>query len=130
MPTIAPENATPGIKDLTNRLNEGYAYSYNVFMRDSGTKDIRDKQHIHEIAVPAAAGASPSNTAPSMQPIKIFEDDRVSVSAILVPHGPVFQSFAYRFDTDKNSGWSSVAIPSTPRMSFESHRAPMCLCIR
>jgi hypothetical protein len=44
MPTIAPENATPGIKDLTNRLNEGYAYSYNVFMRDSGTKDIRDKQ--------------------------------------------------------------------------------------
>ncbi|RBY78687.1 MBL fold metallo-hydrolase [Geodermatophilus sp. TF02-6] len=100
--TIAPENPTPGIKDLTDRLNEGYAYSYNVFMRDTGIRDVESLQDIHEIAVPDV-GAGPANTAPSMEPFTIFEDDRVSVSAILVPHGPVFPAFAFRFDTDKGS---------------------------
>jgi ribonuclease BN (tRNA processing enzyme) len=102
VPTLVPENPTPGIKDLTERLNEGYAYSYNVFMRDTGTRDIRSLQDIHEISVPDV-GAGPANTAPPMQPFKIFEDDRVSVSAILVPHGPVFPAFAFRFDTDQGS---------------------------
>ena len=56
-PTIAPDHPTPGIIDLTHRLNEGYAYSYNVFMRDTGTSDIRDLQtDIHEVTVPPSAG--------------------------------------------------------------------------
>jgi ribonuclease BN (tRNA processing enzyme) len=102
VPTIVPENPTTGIKDLTERLNEGYAYSYNVFMRDTGIRDVRTLQDIHEIAVPDV-GAGPTRTAPPMQPFKIFEDDRVAVSAILVPHGPVFPAFAFRFDTDQGS---------------------------
>jgi hypothetical protein len=71
-------------------------------MRDTGTRDVTALQDIHEIAV-AAVGASPTNTAPSMAPFKIFEDDRVSVSAILVSHGDVFPAFAYRFDTDEGA---------------------------
>lgn len=102
VPTVVPANPTPGIKELTARLNEGYAYSYNVFMRDTGIRDVTTLQDIHEIAVPDV-GAGATNTAPSMQPFKIFEDDRVAVSAILVPHGPVFPAFAFRFDTDKGS---------------------------
>jgi ribonuclease BN (tRNA processing enzyme) len=112
VPTIAPQNPMPGIADLTNRLNEGYAYSYNVFMRDTGIRDVEALQDIHEIAIPDV-GASPRNTAPPMQPFKIFEDERVSVSAILVPHGPVFPSFAFRFDTDKGS----VAFSGDTKMS-------------
>jgi ribonuclease BN (tRNA processing enzyme) len=38
-----------------------------------------------------------------MAPFPVFEDDRVRVSAVLVPHGPVFPSFAYRFDTARGS---------------------------
>ncbi|WP_419817844.1 MBL fold metallo-hydrolase [Glaciibacter flavus] len=98
-PTIAPQAPVPGIKDLTERLNEGYAYSYNLFMRGDGTQDIRLVQKINEIEIPASAGASSTNTAPLMDPFKIYEDSRVSVSAILVPHGAVFPTFAYRFDT-------------------------------
>ncbi|TWP32204.1 hypothetical protein FGL98_24520 [Leekyejoonella antrihumi] len=30
-------------------------------------------------------------------------DDHVQVTAVLVPHGPVFPSFAFRFDTDHGS---------------------------
>ena len=32
-----------------------------------------------------------------------MEDDRVKVTAILVPQGPVFPAFAFRFDTDAGS---------------------------
>ena len=102
VPTIAPADPTPGIKALTERLNEGYAYSYNVFMRGTGTRDVRNLQDIHEIAIPDV-GAGPTNTAPPMQPFPIFEDDRVRVSAILVPHGRVFPAFAFRFDTDSGA---------------------------
>ncbi len=101
IPNIAPDNPTPGIKDLTDRMNQGYAYSYNLFMRDTGTSRITDIQDIHEIRVPAGPG--PGNTAPiPTTPFPVFEDDRVRVTATLVPHGKVFPAFAFRFDTDRN----------------------------
>ena len=103
-PTIAPQNPVPGLKDLTERLNEGYAYSYNLFMRGDGTQDIRLIQKINEIKIPAAAGASSTNTAPLMDPFQIYEDAQVKVTAILVPHGAVFPAFAYRFDCKNGKG--------------------------
>ena len=33
--TVAPEDPTPGIRALTDRCIEAYAYSTNIFMRDS-----------------------------------------------------------------------------------------------
>ena len=103
-PTLAPQNPVPGIKDLTDRLNEGYAYSYNVFMRGDGTSLITDLQDIHEIQIPASVGASATNRAPIMDPFQIYEDDQVVVKAILVPHGEVFPAFAYRFDCKNGKG--------------------------
>ena len=38
-----------------------------------------------------------------MEPFKLFEDDRVRVSATLVDHAPVWPAFAYRVDTDDGS---------------------------
>lgn len=100
VPTISPSNPTPGIKTLTDRMTEAFAYSYNVFLRGDAYHPITEyTSDINEIAVPAGVKASPTNTAPAMQPFKIFEDNRVRVSAILVPHGHVFPCFAYRFDT-------------------------------
>jgi len=105
VPIIGGDNPTPGIKDLTNLLTDGFAYSYNVFMRGDGYQPITIfTSDVNEIAIPASAGASPTNTAPAgMAPFKVFEDDRVQVSAILVPHGSVFPCFAYRFDTAAGS---------------------------
>ncbi|MBR7560488.1 MBL fold metallo-hydrolase, partial [Mycobacterium tuberculosis] len=48
-------------------------------------------------------GAGYLNTAPRMSPFTVVEDDRVKVTAVLVPHGPVFPAFAFRFDTDHGS---------------------------
>lgn len=100
VPTISASDPTPGIKTLTNRLTEAFAYSYNVFLRGDAYHPISDyTSDVNEIVVPVAVNAGPTNTAPGMQPFTIFEDDRVQVSAILVPHGHVYPCFAYRFDT-------------------------------
>lgn len=38
-----------------------------------------------------------------MRPFTAMEDDRVKVTATLVPHGPVFPAYMFRFDTDHGS---------------------------
>ncbi|MFF4793331.1 MBL fold metallo-hydrolase [Streptomyces sp. NPDC001276] len=101
-PTVNPDSPTPGLKALTDDCHAAYAYSTNVFLRDMGIQDIRSLADVHEIELPEV-GATYENTAPAMKPFVVMEDDRVKVSAILVPHGPVFPSFAFRFDTDHGS---------------------------
>jgi ribonuclease BN (tRNA processing enzyme) len=38
-----------------------------------------------------------------IKPFIVMKDDKVTVTATLVPHGPVFPAFAYRFDTKYGS---------------------------
>lgn len=66
----------------------------------------------HEIALPDV-GASYTSTAPRMSPFPVMSDDRVRVTATLVPHGPVFPSFGFRFDTEHGS----VTFSGDTRMS-------------
>lgn len=114
VPTVHPEEPTPGIKSMTSRLHEAYAYSTNVFMRDSAMPDIRAMAEIHEMAIPETA--SYQNTAPEMQPFAVMEDSKVKVTATLVPHGPVFPSYALRFDTDYGSVTFSGDTTQTPNL--------------
>lgn len=101
-PTTNPADPTPGLLGLTDHCADAYAYSTNLFMRDSHIRETRSLLAVHEIPLPAV-GATYQNTAPPMAPFVVMEDDRVRVSAVLVPHGPAFPSFAYRFDTDHGS---------------------------
>ncbi len=101
-PTLKPSNPTPGLAELTAHCNDAFAYSTNVFLRDSHIRETSGLMDVHEIPLPNV-GASFTNTAPTMKPFTVMEDDRVKVTAILVPHGPVFPAFAYRFDTDHGS---------------------------
>lgn len=98
-PTVNPTNPTPGIVDLHNSCMDAYAYSTNLFLRDSGIRDPRSLATVHQIGVPTEVGASYQNAAPTMDPFVVMQDDKVKVTAILVPHGPVFPAFAFRFDT-------------------------------
>jgi ribonuclease BN (tRNA processing enzyme) len=102
VPTVAAEDPTPGLAALTDKCHDAFAYSTNVFLRDTGIRDIRTLVDVHEIALPEV-GASFANTSPRMDPFPVMEDDHVAVTAILVPHGPVFPSFAFRFDTAHGS---------------------------
>lgn len=99
--TVSPANPTPGLVDLTQLQLQAHAYDINLRMRNVGRRDLRELIEPLEVRLPD--GASHDNVAPPLQPFKVFEDSRVRVTATLVEHGPVFPSFAFRFDTDSAS---------------------------
>ena len=96
---IRPDNPAPGIRDLTDSLLEAYATDINDNMSDGGKPHPSAYLNVNDIALPAAAGASPSNPAPRMRPFQIYKDEKVRVLATLVNHAPIFPAFAYRFET-------------------------------
>jgi ribonuclease BN (tRNA processing enzyme) len=102
-PIVNPAAPTPGITELTQRLTEAYAYSHNIFIRETDIRDVNTLIDVHDIAIPPVGARALGTTAPLMEPFVVTEDDRVKVTAILVPHGPVFPSFAFRFDTADGS---------------------------
>ncbi|MEU3711188.1 MBL fold metallo-hydrolase [Streptomyces catenulae] len=96
---ISPSDPTPGTRAMTEYCHRAHAYSSNLFRRDSGQPDVTTLMDVHEIQLPASCPADHTRTAPAMRPFTVMSDDRVHVTAVLVPHGPVFPSFAFRFDT-------------------------------
>lgn len=99
VPTLHPDNPTPGLTDFVERQIAATAYDLNLRMRDEAWPDIRTLVRPHDIKIPNV-GASPKGPmAPPMKPFRVMKDSQVSVSAILVDHPPVFPSFAFRFDT-------------------------------
>lgn len=112
----ADVNPTPGTVEMTDRLHEAYAYTSNIFLRDNGPSggppDPRTLFDVRDIAIPDV-GASFENTAPDMEPFLVMQDENVRVTATLVPHGPVYPSFAFRFDTD----YGSVTFSGDTRLS-------------
>lgn len=118
-PTAGPD-PTPGLRKLTEDCNAAYAYSDNILMRTGLIQNIEQQMDIREIALPDV-GASFTNTAPTMKPFPVMEDDYVKVSAVLVPHYDTFPSFAYRFDLDNGksitfSGDTTVT-PNIPEIA-------------
>jgi ribonuclease BN (tRNA processing enzyme) len=101
-PVINPGNPTPGTEDMTGYLYQAFATDINDRMRDNANKDLRALVTVEDIKLPQVAGfKSPNDTpAPEMEPFRIYEDDRVRVTATLVYHAPIWPAFAYRFDTD------------------------------
>lgn len=100
-PVVCPENPTPGLADLTRLQIDAHAYDLNVRMRETGRADLTELIRPTEIELPP--GASAGNGTTPATPIAVLEDDRVQVTAALVDHGPVFPSFAFRFDTDSGA---------------------------
>ncbi|MEV8308258.1 MBL fold metallo-hydrolase [Streptomyces flavidovirens] len=123
-PLTRPELPTPGTRDMTTSLISAYAYDINSRLRASAFPDFEGNLRVHDIGRPGPdyapdivipAEADATDPAPAMEPFEIHPPDAngVRVSAILVPHGPVFPSLAYRFD---GPGWS-VTISGDTAMS-------------
>ncbi|MPY56543.1 MBL fold metallo-hydrolase [Streptomyces spongiae] len=117
-PILAPDEPMPGIAGLTEKCNAAFAYSTNVFASEGlGVKNPAEYVRVHELMPPAGTGASAlGDTAPAMEPFQVMEDDSLRVTAILVPHGPVFPSFAYRFETEHGSVVFSGDTALTPNI--------------
>lgn len=100
---IDPTNPTPGLAATTAALQQAFAYTNNIFIRDMGTEDIGTLADVVEIAVPP--GSDYLNRSPAMAPFPVMSDDNVTVTATLVSHYDVYPAFAFRFDL-KRSGRS------------------------
>ena len=117
VPPLFPAAPTPGVRGLTEKLFEAFAYNINVRIADEGRSDLTANVFVHELGVAhddyrpdidlgvPASGASMASAAPPMEPVEIhpLDDNGVRVTAILVQHAPVFPALAYRFDTPSGS---------------------------
>lgn len=117
VPVLFPDAPTPGVRTMTQKLFEAFAYNINVRIADEGRPALTENVVTHEIGVAhgqytpdidlgvEASGATTATAAPPMEPVEIYptDDNGVRVTAILVQHAPVFPALAYRFDTPSGS---------------------------
>lgn len=99
--TIDPQHPTPGLAEMTASLQEAFAYTNNIFIRDMGTDDLQKLFTVTEIAVPPEANFN--NRSPKTEPFPVTSDDNVTVTATLVSHYDVFPAFGFRFDLKKSA---------------------------
>jgi ribonuclease BN (tRNA processing enzyme) len=89
----------PGIVRMTERLLQAFSADIQDRMSD-GQPALGTRFETHDIPLPSEIVAEADlNPAPDMDPIDVYEDENVQVRAILVPHPPMFPSFAFRFET-------------------------------
>lgn len=98
--TIDPANPTPGLAATTNALQQAFAYTNNIFIRDMGTDDIQNLFAVTEIEVPP--GSDYRNRSPKTAPFPVMSDDNITVTATLVSHYDVYPAFGFRFDLAKS----------------------------
>jgi ribonuclease BN (tRNA processing enzyme) len=105
IPVVNPENPVPGIADTTRYLYQAFALDLNDRMRDNLRPDLRAVFDVHDIPIPPGIGYHPNlNPAPAgMDPIAVYQDENVAVTATLVRHLPVAPAFGFRFDTADGS---------------------------
>ncbi|MBD8042220.1 MBL fold metallo-hydrolase [Arthrobacter sp. Sa2BUA2] len=101
---VAPERPTPGVAGLVEGLLAAYATDCNDRIFDSLAKSPAEQFQPREITLPAGLGFDPdTNVTPEMEPIEVFRDKNVTVTAVLVDHHPTAPAFAFRFETESGS---------------------------
>lgn len=114
---VAPDRPTPGTAETWDLLKRAFATDFNDRIADNHAIGPDRLVHARDIELPAHLTVDPNgDNAPSMDPLPVYEDDRVRVTAILVQHAPVFPAFAYRFDTEDGSVVFSGDTSGTPNL--------------
>lgn len=97
---IAPDRPTPGVEGLVSGILSAYATDCNDRIFDSLAVSPAVQFEPREIQLPEGLGFDPDiDVAPEMEPIEVFRDANVTVTAILVSHHPTAPAFAFRFET-------------------------------
>jgi ribonuclease BN (tRNA processing enzyme) len=94
-------SATPGLADLFASCFDAYAYTLNNY-RVAGNPDLRELVEVQEVPVEQSLlDACVGFDVPQMEPLRVFENDHLAITAVLVPH--LRYSFAFRVDADDGS---------------------------
>lgn len=97
---IAPNQPTPGIAGLVSGILSAYATDCNDRIFDSLAPSPETQFSPQEIQLPKGLGFDPDqDVAPPMEPLEVFRDENVVVTAILVSHHPTAPAYAFRFET-------------------------------
>lgn len=101
---VAPGNPTPGVTGMVSSIIAAYATDINDRILDSLRPSPELLFDPRDIEIPEDLGYHPNaDPHPDMEPFVVFEDDLVTVSAVLVEHPPVVPAFAFRFDSEHGS---------------------------
>ncbi|MHA6631506.1 MBL fold metallo-hydrolase [Pseudonocardia sichuanensis] len=102
---INPEDPTPGIVAMTGYLRRAWAGDFNDRLRNSSFRDPTAVFSVHDIDVSTVwAGIDPKGMPPRLtEPIPVWTDGDVRITATLVDHHPTAPAFGFRFDTPDGS---------------------------
>ncbi|MCD1144222.1 MBL fold metallo-hydrolase [Kocuria sp. LUK] len=101
---VFPDAPTPGTADLVELLLRAHATDLNDRRRDSRAPDLSRVFRGEDIVLPSHVGFHPDEANhPEMEPLEVFRDDRVTVTATLVQHRPMAPAFAFRVDSAHGS---------------------------
>lgn len=101
---VNPEAPSPGITGMTGGIRSALAADFNDRIRDSNLPDPATLFNLHDIDLSGIWDVDEAGIPPRLsEPIHIWQDDDVTVTATLVDHRPTAPAFAYRFDTPDGS---------------------------
>ncbi|WP_432534414.1 MBL fold metallo-hydrolase [Kineococcus arenarius] len=106
----------PGTREMTELQNRAFSAANTFFAAENFGTDPMSLLRVHDVMPPRWVRASTENTAPRMRPFTVMENDDLKVSAVLVPHGAAYPSYAYRFDTEHGSVVFSGDTAPTPNI--------------
>ncbi|ANS31156.1 metallo-beta-lactamase [Rhodococcus opacus] len=101
---LYPQDPTPGIAGYWDYSMRANATDLNDRYRDSLRPSPDALFEPREITLPTDLGFHPDhNPVPAMDPVVVYSDELVTVTAILVQHPPVAPAYAFRIDTPDGS---------------------------
>lgn len=103
-PVYHPEDPTPGIAGMTGYLRKAFAQDLNDRARDSNFPGPDSLFEVRDIDLDGVWDVDPEGKPPRLsEPLQIWDDGEVRITATLVDHRPTAPAFGYRFDTPDGS---------------------------
>jgi ribonuclease BN (tRNA processing enzyme) len=101
---IDEDHPTPGVIEVTRQIRNAWAADLNDRRRDSNYIDPDTVFDIHEIDLSGTWRVGPEGVPPLLdEPLQVWVDGDVHITATLVDHRPTAPAFGYRFDTPDGS---------------------------
>jgi ribonuclease BN (tRNA processing enzyme) len=103
-PVYNPSDPTPGLTGMTGYLKQAWSADFNDRARDSGFVGPDSLFHVQDIDLTGVWAPTPDGIPPRLaEPIPVWQDGDVVITATLVDHHANAPAFAYRFDTPDGS---------------------------
>lgn len=103
-PVVNPADPAPGITGMTGYLRQAFAQDFNDRLRDTAFTDPGRAFEPHDIPHAGLWSIDPEGIPPRLQqPIEVWEDGDVRITATFVDHRPTAPAYGYRFDTPDGS---------------------------